>query len=103
MLSSILADPLGSNHPPQLILTLQVLETIIQICWPRVDVHHAEILRGTTTCWRYLRNQDSVELIPIKTSLQRITKALAISSPSSKVDIEAISQIDSYYAELISS
>jgi len=103
MLSSILADPLGSNHPQQLILTLQVLETIIQICWPRVDAHHAEILRGTTTCWRYLRNQDSVELIPVKTSLQRITKALAISSPSSKVDIQAISQIDSYYAELIPS
>lgn len=100
IISSILANPLGSNHPPQLLLALQLLETIIRICWPRISHQHIEILRGTITCWRYLRNQDSLDLVPVRDSIKQITRQLIITSPEAKIDMKAISSIDPYYAEL---
>jgi hypothetical protein len=100
IISSILADPLGSNHPPQLLLSLQVLETILSICWPRISSQHTEILRGITTCWRYLNNQDSLELVPVRMALQRVAQAVKAASPEGRKDLKAIAAINPYYAEL---
>lgn len=100
MISSILAHPLGSNHPPQLLRALRSLETTVKICWPRMSAHHVEILRGITTCWRYLRNQEDPQLKPVRELLTRITKAMTTISVEAKVDVEAISEIDTYFAEL---
>ena len=100
IISSTLADPLGSNHPPQLLLALQALETIISVCWPRIPNHHTEILRGIITCWRYLNNQDSPELNPIREALKRVTQALGATSEEARKDIKAITVISPYYAEL---
>ena len=100
MISSILANPLGGNHPPQLLLALHALETIISVCWPRIPNHHAEILRGTTTFWRYLNNQDSPALIPVRDALKRVTQAVGATSSEARIDIKAIAAINPYYAEL---
>ena len=100
LISSILANPVGFNHPPQLLLALRVLETIMRTCWPRIGHHHVEILRGITLCWRYIRGKESSDLGPVRESLKMATEILVAASPETKVDIAAITSIDSYYAEL---
>jgi hypothetical protein len=74
---------------------------MVSICWPRIGHHHAEILRGIITCWRYLRNQDTPGLIPVREALNRVTQALVTASPEAEMDMAAIAAIDSYYTELI--
>jgi hypothetical protein len=73
---------------------------MIDTCKPRIGFHHAEILRGTVTCWRYLRNQDSEELMPVRQALKRVTQALEAVSPEAKIDMKAIRAIDDYFVEL---
>jgi hypothetical protein len=77
-----------------------VLDTMISICWPRIGNHHVEILRGIITCWRYLRNQDTPDLIPIREALKHTTQALLAASPEAEIDMTAIVATDLYYAEL---
>jgi hypothetical protein len=103
ILSSILANPLGSNHPPQLLLACQTLETIVITCAPRIGNHHVEIIRGVITCWRYLRNQDTLDLVPVREALKRLIQILISKSPEAKIDADAIAKIDSYYAEICQS
>jgi hypothetical protein len=96
----VLANPVGSNHPPLLLKALHSLETIISNCWPRISNHHVEILRGTVTCWRYLRNQDAPDLVPVREGLIRVVKLLKALSPEAEIDTKAIASIDSYFEEL---
>ena len=81
-------------------MALHSLELIITNCKARIRSHHAEILRGTVTCWRYLRNQDTEEIEPIRTAIKRVTKLLMDTSPEAEMDMQAISDIDDYFAEL---
>jgi hypothetical protein len=74
---------------------------MISICWPRIGHHHTEILRGIITCCRYLRNQDTPDLIPVREALKRVTQALVTASPEAEMDMAAIAVTDFYYTELI--
>lgn len=70
------------------------------VCSPRIANHHAEILRGITTCWRCLRIQDTEDLKPVREALKHAIQTLITISPEAKIDVDAISSIDSYFAEL---
>ena len=70
------------------------------VCSPRIANHHVEILRGITICWRYLRIQGTQDLNPVREALKHAIQTLLTISPEARIDVDAISSIDSYFAEL---
>lgn len=67
MLSEILSGPFSTACPPLLQASLQAIQVLVVIIWPRVKYHKFELLEGLAICW--LRIEDEATQ---SESLQRV-------------------------------
>lgn len=58
MISDILIDPFGTEHPPALRAATKLLQTIMRCCWPRVPNYCNAILKMLAICWLHTEDDD---------------------------------------------
>ncbi|KZF23230.1 poly A polymerase C-terminal region-like protein [Xylona heveae TC161] len=76
ILSDILDAPFATAYPPLLATTLSALENVITIDWPRMALHRGEILRGLTSCWCKLKEDEASDHTTLKQSTKNAVKLL---------------------------
>ncbi|KAI0482105.1 hypothetical protein GGR56DRAFT_670024 [Xylariaceae sp. FL0804] len=58
MLSEILTDPFGPQHPPTLLSAARLLRAVLAACWPRVPRHCAAVTEMLMLCWLNVDDED---------------------------------------------
>lgn len=51
LLSEILSGPFATAYPPLLQASLQAIQVLIVIIWPRIKYHGPKLLEGLAICW----------------------------------------------------
>ncbi|KAI2638132.1 hypothetical protein GGS21DRAFT_488835 [Xylaria nigripes] len=93
MVSEILADPFGTKYPPALLSATQLLQAILQTCWPRVPHYCNEIIKMTMLCWLNIEDEDDFPTngkptkAEIKLQLTRTIEILSAIMTAAKLDI----------------
>ncbi|KAI0856192.1 hypothetical protein F4860DRAFT_506954 [Xylaria cubensis] len=92
MISEILIDPFGTQHPPTLLSAIYLLQAVLRTCWPRVPHYCNEIIKITMLAWLNIEEDDSLSTRePTKTELKRqLTRTVEVLSAittAAKLDI----------------
>ena len=98
LLIGILAAPFGTAYAPLLQAAVKAIQTIIVIDWPRISHHRGEILRGITTCWCRIGEDEvqSEELKEVRKSIEKAVQLLTcVVTGSVKVVEEYANLVDS--------
>ena len=77
MLTRILAAPFATTYPPLLQASVKLIQTIIVTHWPRISHHKGEILKGITTCWCRI-GEDEVQSQELKEVRKGIDQAVQL-------------------------
>ncbi|KAI5861634.1 hypothetical protein GGS23DRAFT_598410 [Durotheca rogersii] len=86
MISTILSDPFGPQHPPSLLTAARLLRAVLRACWPRVPRYCNDIVKALALCWLNLEDQQDpiasrsdieIELAAAANMLQAVMKAVA--------------------------
>lgn len=57
LLSEILSAPFATAYPPLLQASLQAIQVLVVIIWPRVKYHRSELLEGLAICWLSIEDE----------------------------------------------
>lgn len=76
LLSGILSGPFATAYPPLLQASLQAIEVLVVIIWPRVKYHRSNLLEGLATCWLSIEDEatQSENLHRIQANIKHIVK-----------------------------
>ncbi|RYP35519.1 hypothetical protein DL767_003773 [Monosporascus sp. MG133] len=77
MVSEIMTDPFGTQHPSSLISAIRLLQAIMSTCWPRIPHYCNEIIKALMLCWLNIEDEDAFrdsDLGPASLKLE-LTKA----------------------------
>ncbi|QSL66791.1 hypothetical protein MERGE_001177 [Pneumocystis wakefieldiae] len=76
LVSSVLEKSFQINHPQCFLEAAKALKTIIHVCWPRIEHHHATILQGICFCWLNIQSQKGEIIDETKNQLHFCVKSL---------------------------
>ncbi|OLL25506.1 hypothetical protein NEOLI_002157 [Neolecta irregularis DAH-3] len=103
ILADQLQHPLAHHDLSNLTSSVQCLLTICTKCWPRLDYHHAKILKAISICFRNLSQQDSEQVSQIRQKLIEIARLLkTVCSNDLQSDIIALVQAEPQLESLLS-
>ncbi|EMR08759.1 hypothetical protein PNEG_02930 [Pneumocystis murina B123] len=99
LVSSVLEKSFQTNHPQRFLEAAKALKTIIHVCWPRIEHHHATILQGICFCWLNMQSQKGEIIDEIKKQLHFCIKSLKkLMGNTLDNDIKALMDVDSNLA-----
>ncbi len=86
LLSETLVAPFATAYPPLLQASIKSVEAVLINDWPRISYYRGEILRGLTTCWCRIKDQETIPMELTKVQ-QSIKGALQLLRSLLKADI----------------
>lgn len=70
ILNEALSHPLGDAAPSNLIKATEAMQAVILSCWPRMNEHQGEVLKGITKCWLNVEAKDGDMINELKCRLR---------------------------------
>ncbi|KAH9883763.1 hypothetical protein F4778DRAFT_801046 [Xylariomycetidae sp. FL2044] len=58
MLTEIITDPFGTQHPPTLLSATRLLQAVLRNCWPRIPHYGNEVIKMLMLCWLHICDED---------------------------------------------
>ncbi|KAI0200276.1 hypothetical protein F4808DRAFT_164754 [Astrocystis sublimbata] len=92
MISEILIDPFGTQHPPTLLSAILLLQAVLRTCWPRIPHYCNEIIKMTMLAWLNIKDDDSSSTeestkTELEKHLSRCMEALCAVMTAAKLDM----------------
>lgn len=105
LLIDTLCNPFATAAPLLLIATARTLQSILLVCWPRMNLYAGETLKGVSVCWCRIQDGTADErLEDVQTALRDVLKllrAVLASDSQALEDIETVLESDSRLKGLI--
>lgn len=105
LLIDTLCNPFATAAPLLLIATARTLQSILLVCWPRMNLYAGETLKGVAVCWCRIQDGTADErLEDVQTALRDVLKllrAVLASDSQALEDIETVLESDSRLKGLI--
>lgn len=106
LLSDILSGPFATAYPPLLQTSLQAIQILVVIIWPRVKHHRLKLLEGLAICWLNIEDEavqsECLHRIQanIKYTVKLVTSVLRVNS-SVAADYRRLIDCDSRLQNLL--
>ncbi|RYO80948.1 hypothetical protein DL762_007385 [Monosporascus cannonballus] len=93
MVSEIMTDPFGAQHPPSLLSAIKLLRAIMSTCWPRIPHYCNEIIKALMLCWLNIEEGDAFPdgdpgPASLKSELTKAADMLSAVMQAAKMDME---------------
>ncbi|RYP66596.1 hypothetical protein DL769_006003 [Monosporascus sp. CRB-8-3] len=93
MVSEIMTDPFGTQHPPSLLSAIRLLQAIMSTCWPRIPHYCNEIIKALMLCWLNIEEEDSFPVgdpspARLKSELTKAADMLSAVMQAAKMDMD---------------
>ncbi|RYP17294.1 hypothetical protein DL765_004585 [Monosporascus sp. GIB2] len=93
MVSEIMTDPFGTQHPPSLLSAVKLLHAIMSTCWPRIPHYCNEIIKALMLCWLNIGEEDAFPdgdpgPASLKSELTKAADMLSAVMQAAKMDME---------------
>ncbi|RYP89249.1 hypothetical protein DL770_004468 [Monosporascus sp. CRB-9-2] len=93
MVSEIMTDPFGTQHPPSLLSAIRLLQAMMSTCWPRVPHYCNEIIKALMLCWLNIEEEDAfpdgdLGRASLKSELTKAADMLSAVMQAANMDME---------------
>lgn len=108
LLSEILSRPFATAYPPLLQISLQAIQVLVVIIWPRVKYHRSKLLEGLAICWLSIEDEATQSeylhriQANIKHTVKLVTSVLTVNSNVAE-DYQRLIDCDSRLQNLLES